>query len=187
MDASGTNNNFYLRFLQPLKPFDGIEDDRNPRKAEDWFTELKRLKDIGNMPDKVILAIAASNMLKNAQLWWRSIENTTSEWTRFEEKFHQRFVRNKIAESWTKIKEMKQPLEQSVGEFLAELEELFSIVGLTDDSSKIAFLIASVAPSIAYELEQKRDSFESYEDAISQAIEFEKLQKKYAQVYSKQQ
>jgi hypothetical protein len=176
-ENSNSNNSAYLKFLAPLGTFSGVNGDA---KAEAWLKSVKRVKTVSHMDDAAALIVAASNMVGKAQVWWDSIEDSTTTWVDFEAKFNKKFLKNRVAEAWGEIKVIKQSESQEVGDFIEKLNGLFKVVNLTDDESKMSFFIASVNSSIAYELERvKSNGARTYESITEEAIEIEKLQKKY--------
>jgi hypothetical protein len=172
------SNNNLVKFLAPLVTFSGNESDA---RAEAWLKSIKRVKTVSGMEDEAALMIAASNMTSKAQVWWDTIEESTLTWVDFEAKFNKKFLSNRVAEAWSQIKAIKQGDDQEVGDFVEKLNNLFKVVNLSDDESKVSFFIASVKSSIAYDLERSRGSggIRNYETVTEEAIEIEKLQKKY--------
>lgn len=110
------------------------------------------------------------------------MEESTTTWADFVTKCKKKFLKNRVAEAWREIKEIQQGDNQQVSEFIESLNSLFKTVNLTDDESKVSFFIASVNSSIGFELERNNSgssAARTYEMITEEAIEVEKLQKKY--------
>lgn len=170
------NNAAFLRFLPPVEIFEGGDD---TKRAEDWLSSIKRLKTLGSMTDTVILTIAGSNMKSKAQTWWGTVEDEVTTWKQFENKFTTKFMKNRIVEAWEKIKTIQQQDRQDCSEIIDTLNPLFKTVNLSNNDSKISFFIASIKPTIAYELAREKATLTTYEEVTDKAIEIEKLQRKY--------
>ncbi|OBZ81202.1 hypothetical protein A0J61_10749, partial [Choanephora cucurbitarum] len=170
------NNSAFLRFLPPLDTFEGGDE---TYKAEEWISSVKRLKQLASMNDKIIIAIAASNMSKKAKTWWGIVEDQTSTWKDFEEKFTNKLMKNRIIEAWKKIKTIKLQEHQECSEIIDTLNPSFKTANLTNDESKISFFIASIKPAVAYELARDSSALRTYEEVTNKAVKIEKLQMKY--------
>ena len=88
-------------------------------------------------------------------------------------------MRNKRVEAWEQIKQIRQNENQDIGDIIEIMNPLFKAVNLDNDESKISFFIASIKPSIAYELAREKGKLSTYQQVIDQAVEIERLQQKY--------
>ncbi|OBZ80703.1 hypothetical protein A0J61_11248, partial [Choanephora cucurbitarum] len=136
-------------FLRFLPPIEIFNGDDDTKKAEEWISSIKRLKTLAAMNDS------------------------------FESKFITKFMKNRVIEAWEKIKTVKQHEDQDCSEIVDTLNPLFKTVNLTNNESKISFFIASIKPTIAYELAREKFESKTYEEVTDKAMEIEKLQRKY--------
>ncbi|EPB85332.1 hypothetical protein HMPREF1544_07874 [Mucor circinelloides 1006PhL] len=143
-----------MRFVPSPTDFDGRD---ATDEAERWLIKLNQILKVNKVENiETIMAITGSYYLKGKALdWWYSVQEQVKTFKEFEELFKKR--NNNI------------------------LRQLFRVAGVTDDGTKKAIFVASVLPSIGYELERilvirKRLPFE---DLVDKATEHEALMLKY--------
>lgn len=179
-----TNNHSspnYMQLYSLTPPFKGNDD---IRQAELWLKKVIKYKlhYNNNFNDELFINGITHNFSGTAEIWWNYIEEKVTTWERFIIEFKAKFMKVNADEAWDKLRNSKQSNTQGIENFSSELSILFNTAGITDEGFKISCLISGINEVVAYELEKKRSDLLSFEMTVKEAVEIEKLIKKYGRV-----
>ncbi|OAD00411.1 hypothetical protein MUCCIDRAFT_166198 [Mucor lusitanicus CBS 277.49] len=182
--SSGTSNFLIpsngIRFASSPSDFDG----RDAREAERWLirvSQILKVKKVENI--ETSMAIAGSYLKKGRALdWWYSIQDEVQTFQELEDLFKKKFMKVVYKKAWRELKAVQQQPDEDVEEISNRLRQLFfRTAGITDDGTKKAIFVASVLPSIGYEMEKVLTMRKklTFEDLVDEATEYEALVLKY--------
>lgn len=167
-----------IRFVSSPNDFDG----RDAREAERWLIKLNQILKVNKVEDiETIMAIAGSYLKGRALDWWYSIQDQVETFKEFEEMFKKKFMKVIYEKAWRELKAVQQQPDEDVEGINNRLRQLFRAAGVTDDGTKKAIFVASVLPSIGYEMEKVLTMRKklTFEDLVDEATEHESLVLKY--------
>ncbi|CEP18461.1 hypothetical protein [Parasitella parasitica] len=181
-NKAGSINNLIpnngTRFVSSPNDFDG----RDASQAERWLVKLKQMLKVNKVGDiETIMAISGSYLKGRALDWWYSIQDQVETFKEFEELFKKKFMKVIYEKAWRELKAVQQQQDENVEGISNRLRQLFRAAGVTEDGTKKAIFVASVLPSIGYEMEKvlaMRKKL-TFEDLVDEATEHEALVLKY--------
>lgn len=120
-----------------------------------WLRNVQNWMDAIELEEKFILKIVPTFLKNNAAAWWDMEKPNIKTWPKFKEKFQEFFVSPDIEDAfWTELENTKQGTA-SVNELQLILEELFSRLSISDGATKRRYLLKSLNPQLAYEVERE--------------------------------
>ncbi|KAK4518087.1 uncharacterized protein ATC70_001438 [Mucor velutinosus] len=167
-----------MRFIASPSDFDG----RDSNEAERWLIKLNQILKVNKVEDiETIMAITGSYLKGRALDWWYSIQEEVKSFQQFEDLFKKKFMKVIYEKAWRELKAVQQQEGEDVEGISNRLRQLFRAAGVTDDGTKKAIFVASVLPSIGYEMEKVLATRKkiTFEDLVDEAAEHEALVLKY--------
>ncbi|KAG1122430.1 hypothetical protein G6F42_011485 [Rhizopus arrhizus] len=167
-----------MRFVSSPSDFDG----RDATEAERWLIKLNQILKVNKVEDiETIMAITGSYLKGRALDWWYSIQESVKNFKEFEDLFKKKFMKVIYEKAWRELKAVQQGPEEDVEGISNRLRQLFRAAGVVDDGTKKAIFVASVLPSLGYEMERVLATRKNitFEDLVDEATEHEALVFKY--------
>lgn len=167
-----------IRFVSSPSDYDG----RDAREAERWLIRVNQILKVNKVEDiETSMAIAGSYLKGRALDWWYSIQDEVKTFQEFEELFKKKFMKVIYEKASRELKAVQQQPDEDVEEISNRLRQLFRTAGVTDEGTKKAIFVASVLPSIGYEMEKVLTTRKklTFEDLVDEATEHEALVMKY--------
>lgn len=181
-----------LRFLSDPRDFSGdvslgssaflaADNSVNPLN---WIRKLERLKDLAGLSDKEILLIAADHLVGKAGSWYEVSAAKITSWSQFVNAFKKKYCSGMDDVWWREIKNLKQMDNETVEDVDVKLRELYSLVGVDDETTMIRSFMEAIKPYVAYELERNEGglmnaSNRKLEDVVAAAVRQENVGNKY--------
>lgn len=130
---------------------------------------------------ETIMAITGSYLKGRALDWWYSIQEEVKSFQQFEDLFKKKFMKVIYEKAWRELKAVQQQEGEDVEGISNRLRQLFRDAGVTDGGTKKAIFVASVLPSIGYEMEKVLATRKkiTFEDLVDEAAEHKALVLKY--------
>ncbi|KAG1041219.1 hypothetical protein G6F43_012131 [Rhizopus delemar] len=175
-----------VRFLNDIKDFSGTVNPRleNNNRLENplvWLKRLNRLKELARLSDKEILLIAGDHLISKAEVWFDIACKDVTSWAEFSTLFKKKYCVGMEDLWWSQIRTMKQVAGESVEDIDVKLRELFTLVGVEDESIMVRSFLDAIIPQIAWEVEKNSDfvSRPKLEDVVIAAARYEAVMLKY--------
>lgn len=175
-----------VRFLNDIKDFSGSVNPRveNNQRLENplvWLKRLDRLKELAHLSDKEILLIAADHLVSKAEIWYDIACKGITTWSEFTKLFKSKYCAGMEDLWWSQIRTMKQAPGESVEDIDLKLRELFTLVGVVDESIMVRAFLDAIVPQIAWEVEKNNSSTSraKLDDVVKSAARFEAVMLKY--------
>lgn len=146
-----------------------------------WLKRLDRLKELARLSDKEILLIAADHLIPKAEMWFDITCKDVSTWPGFTALFKKKYCVGLEELWWSQIRTMKQALGESVEDVDLKLRELFTLVGVTDESIMIRSFLDAIVPQIAWEVEKDNvnTTKAKLDNIVNSAARYETVMLKY--------
>jgi hypothetical protein len=172
-DVSRNRHSFIQAYIDKPDRYYGTEDE-NPYT---WLRNLDLIKTGARLEDMDIIIIAATKLKGTAASWWDMENKNVKTWDEFKNKFEEFFVSDQTTDAWWNELETVKQGTRTVAQLQLHLEELFTRLSLTDNNMKKRYLLKSLEPSLAYEVERARTT--SFLSTIQEAKRIESLKSKY--------
>ncbi|OMH79608.1 Retrovirus-related Pol polyprotein from transposon [Zancudomyces culisetae] len=109
-------------------------------------------------------------------LWNERTAVKVNTWDEYKTEFLKKFdIKDSVLNSWRALQRIRQYSMESVEEFVARLERLFSSAQVKDDAIMYQCLMTALLPQ--YQTEILKSKVNKYDEAVQQAVEFEELEK----------
>ncbi|CEP13580.1 hypothetical protein [Parasitella parasitica] len=169
------------KFINRPKLFSGIMTDGGERpNPRAWLRSLDTLRKGMEFRDDEIILVAGSYLVGPANIWWNAVESTINTYNQFVREFTSQFASQaQIDEWWSELECMKQG-DNSVDSVKFRLLELFEILGITGENSKIRYFMKVIKPSIAQKIADQGNDTGNWEEVTLAAKRIETSNIKYA-------
>jgi hypothetical protein len=123
-------------------------------EARLWLEKMNVLKESSDWSDAEMLYVAGDHLSDRARRWWALKNNEIKTWTQFKEAFTEQFLNDLTTNYWKMLQEMRHEDYESVDDLTIHMEEIFNLMGLTDDAFRLRIFLSALKPAIGYEVEK---------------------------------
>jgi hypothetical protein len=175
-----TGNKKLIKMIGDPKKFSGYAKDEQSLtiEAHTWLQRMTRLRETAKFDDKEILFVVGEYLVDKAQLWWTVNERKIKKWEEFKVAFNKQYLANMEDSYWTMLQELKQNDQDSVDDIALQMEELFTLLNINNNTFQVRSFLGAIKPAIAFEVERE-NSPRNFEVAKERAKIIEKNFIKY--------
>jgi hypothetical protein len=154
---SEITNNRLIKMIGEPKKFSGNAKDEQSLtvEAHAWLQRMTRFKKTAKFNDEEMLFVVGEYLVEKAQRWWTVYERKIKKWDEFMTAFNKQYLANMEESYWVRLQELKQNDNDTVDDIALQMEELFALLNIDNNTFQVRSFLGAIKPTIAYEVERE--------------------------------